>query len=188
MTAAPGAFVNEGEPLLHVANTGKLWLEARVPESEVGRLGTPSGAAFEVDGYAGGFAIEPGRNGRLVAVGQVVDAHSRTVPVLFEFANPERRLRLGLTARVQVFAGGAEEAVLIPASAVQDENGVAVVYLQTGGESFERRIVRSGPRDGERVAILAGVDPGQRVVSKGAYLIRLSTSSAAADGHAGHKH
>ena len=188
VTAAPGAFVNEGEPLLHVANTGKLWLEARVPESEVGRLGTPSGAAFEVDGYAGGFAIEPGRNGRLVAVGQVVDAQSRTVPVLFEFANPERRLRLGLTARVQVFAGGAEEAVLIPASAVQDENGVAVVYLQTGGESFERRIVRSGPRDGERVAILAGVDPGQRVVSKGAYLIRLSTSSAAADGHAGHKH
>jgi cobalt-zinc-cadmium efflux system membrane fusion protein len=59
-----------------------------------------------------------------------------------------------------------------------------VVYVQTGGESFERRIVRTGSRDGERVAILDGIEAGQRVVGKGAYLIRLSTSMSAAVGHA----
>jgi RND family efflux transporter MFP subunit len=184
VTAAAGAFVNEGAPLLHIANTGKLWLEARIPESDIGRVGKPSGAAFTVDGYDQGFAIDIGRNGSLIAVGGVVDAQTRTVPVIFEFANPERALRLGLTARIQVFAGSGQEAVLIPASAVQDENGAQVVYVQISGARFERRMVQTGARDGDRIAVVSGLEAGQRVVSKGAYLVRLSTSKAAAAGHA----
>jgi RND family efflux transporter MFP subunit len=183
VAVAPGAFVADGAPLFHVANTGRLWLEARVPESEIGRLGTPSGASFSVDGFDRPFVIEPGRNGKLIAVGGVVDAATRTVPAIFEFANPGG-LRLGMTAKAQLYAGQGVEGVLVPASAVQDESGTSVVYVQTGGESFERRIVRVGARDGEWVAILDGIEPGQRVVNKGGYLIRLSTSMSAAVGHA----
>lgn len=184
VAVAPGAFVAEGAPLFHVANTARLWLEARVPESEVGRLGKPSGAAFTVDGFAQPFVIEAGKNGRLIAVGGVVDANTRTVPAIFEFTNPDDNLRLGMTAKAQLYAGAGQEAVLIPATAVQDENGTQAVYVQTGGTSFERRIVRTGARDGTRIAILDGIEPGQRVVSQGAYLIRLSTAKAAAGGHA----
>lgn len=183
VTVAPGAYVAEGAPLFHVANTSRLWLEARVPESEVGRVGTPSGASFTVDGFDQPFVIEPGKNGKLIAVGGVVDAATRTVPAIFEFANPGG-LRLGMTAKARLYAGQGVEGVLVPASAVQDESGTSVVYVQTGGESFERRIVRMGARDGDHIAILDGIEPGQRVVSKGAYLIRLSTSMSAAVGHA----
>lgn len=184
VSAAAGAFVNEGAPIVHVANTSKLWLEARVPESEIGRLGTPTGAAFSVGGFAQPFTIESGKDGKLVAVGGVVDAQTRTVPVIFEFPNPDGALRLGMTAKAQLFSGEGTEAVLVPATAVQDESGTQVVYVQAGGESFERRIVQTGVRDGERIAIVAGIEPGQRVVSKGAYLIRLSTSKAGPAGHA----
>ena len=183
VAVAPGAFVNEGTPLFHVANTARLWLEARVPESEVGRLGKPGGAAFSVDGFAQPFVIEAGKNGKLVAVGGVVDATTRTVPAIFEFANPEGNLRLGMSARAQLYAGAGQQAVLVPASAVQDESGTQVVYVQTGGESFERRIVRTGARDGARIAILDGIEAGQRVVSQGAYLIRLSPSRTGPSGH-----
>jgi RND family efflux transporter MFP subunit len=181
---APGAFVAEGAPLFHIANTGKLWLETRVPESDIGRLGAPSGAWFALDGFASNFTIETGKNGRLVAVGGVVDAATRTVPVIFEFANPGRALPLGMTAKVQLFAGGSREGILVPASAVQDESGTQVVYVQSGGESFERSIVQVGARDGERVEIKAGLEAGQRVVAKGAYLIRLSSSKSGPSGHA----
>ncbi|MBU0499462.1 MAG: efflux RND transporter periplasmic adaptor subunit [Gammaproteobacteria bacterium] len=184
VAASAGAFLAEGAPLLHIADTGHLWLEARVPESEIGRLGTPSGAAFVVEGFDRTFRIEPGKNGKLVAVGAVIDAATRTIPVIFEFANPDSALRLGLTARVQLFAGGEQEALLVPAGAVQDESGTQAVYVQRGGESFERRIVQTGARDGDRIAITAGLEAGQRVVSRGAYLIRLSTSKAGPAGHA----
>ena len=183
VSVAAGAFVAEGAPLFHVANPARLWLEARVPESEIGRLGTPNGAAFVVDGFAQPFVIEPGKNGNLIGVGGVIDASTRTVPVIFEFANPGGSLRLGMMAKAQIFAGGDKEAVMVPASAVQDESGTLVVYVQSGGESFERRIVQTGARDGDRIAIVAGIEAGQRVVSKGGYLVRLSRSMAAPVGH-----
>jgi cobalt-zinc-cadmium efflux system membrane fusion protein len=66
--------------------------------------------------------------------------------------------------------------VLIPASAVQDENGVQVVYVQTGGESFERRIVRIGSATASASPSLPASIRGSVWSSKGAYLIRLSTS------------
>jgi RND family efflux transporter MFP subunit len=188
VAVAAGAFVEEGAPLVHIADTARLWLEARVPESEIGRLGTPAGAAFAVDGFPAMFEIDAARGGRLIAVGGVVDATTRTVPVVFELANPDRALRLGMLARVQLFAGRGTQGVVVPAGAVQDESGTRVVYVQTGGDTFERRIVGVGARDGDRIAIRAGLEPGERVVARGAYLIRLSTSKAAAAGHEGHSH
>jgi RND family efflux transporter MFP subunit len=183
VSVSAGAFVAEGAALVHIANTRKLWLEARIPESEIGRLGTPSGAGFAVDGFSERFAVDINKTGKLVAIGGVVDATTRTVPVIFEFENPGQALRLGMTAKVQIFSGQGQESVLIPASAVQDESGTPVVYVQTGGESFVRRLVQTGPRDGNNIAILAGLEPGERVVSKGAYLIRLSMSKTGPVGH-----
>ena len=120
----------------------------------------------------------------MIAIGNVVDAATRTVPVVFEFANPERKLRLGMSANVQIFSAGGAETVLAPASAVQDESGAQAVYVQLGGESFKRQLVRTGARDGESIAIVDGLTAGQRVVSRGAYLIRLSMSKSGPSGHA----
>ncbi|MDP2751105.1 MAG: efflux RND transporter periplasmic adaptor subunit [Rhodocyclaceae bacterium] len=184
VSISAGAFVTEGTSLFHIANTTRLWLEARVPESEVGRLKTPTGAAFMVDGFTSSFVIEPGKNGKLIGVGGAVDASTRTVPVIFEFSNTGGVLRLGMTAKAQIFADADQEFILIPASAVQDESGTQVVYVQTGGESFERRIVQTGIRDGDRMTIIAGIEQGQRVVNRGGYLIRLSMSKAGPAGHA----
>lgn len=183
VAVSSGTFVAEGNPLFHVANTKRLWLETRVPESDIGRLGTPTGASFTVDGFDHTFTIDE-RNGRLIAVGGIVDAATRTVPVVFEFANPGNTLRLGMAASAQLFAGSGTESVLVPASAVQDESGTQAVYVLTSGESFQRRIVQTGARDGDHIAILSGLEPGLRVVSKGAYLIRLSTSMTGPSGHA----
>lgn len=184
VNVAQGAFVNEAMPLFHLVNNRLLWLEARVPESEFGRLDSPSGAWFSVDGGGAGIQIEVGKNGRLLAIGGVVDSTTRTVPVIFEFNPGSRPLPIGLSAKVQIYAGQGQEGVLIPASAVQDESGSNVVYVQQGEEAFERRLVQTGGRDAELIEIKAGLKAGERVVSQGSYLIRLSTSKSEPAGHA----
>lgn len=184
---SPGAFAAEGSLLFHIADRRVLWLELRVPESETARLATPSGAAFRVDGIDRGFEIATGKNGRLIAVGGAVDAATRTVPVIFEFADPDPRLRIGMAAKAQVLAGAPREVVAVPASAVLDENGISTVFVMIGGESFERKSVRLGVREGDWIEVVEGLEPGQRVVSRGAWLVKLASANTAQIGH-GHAH
>lgn len=184
---SPGAFAEEGALLFHIADRRTLWLELRVPESDAARLASPTGAAFRVAGDERSIEIIPGQNGRLIAVGGVVDAVTRTVPVVFEFSAAHRNLPIGMAVQAQVFAGGAGGAVAIPATSVLDEGGMAVVFVMTGGESFERRQVRLGAREGDWVEVLDGLTAGQRVVSRGAYLVKLASTGTAQIGH-GHAH
>lgn len=186
----PGAFVQAGTPLFHIVDRRRLWLELRVPEHALAALGAPAGASFQVGGVT--VELDPARGGaRLVAVGGVVDPVTRTVPVVFEFA-PDApglpaHLPVGLAVAAQVYTGAVQAAVAIPVSSVVDENGVPVVYVQTGGETFERRVVRLGARAGDWVTVLEGLTPGSRVVSRGAYLVKLAASGAGEIGH-GHVH
>lgn len=184
---SPGAFAQEGALLFHIADRKKMWLELRVSESEAMRLRDVSGAAFRVPGSDASVEIVAGQNGKLVAVGGAVDATTRTLPVVFEFSPPDAQLPIGMAVQAQVFAGGTRAAVAIPASSVLDEGGMSVVFVMTSGESFERRTVRLGARDGDWVEVLEGLTPGQRVVSRGAYLVKLASTGTAQIGH-GHAH
>lgn len=183
----PGAFLAEGAPLLHVVDPSRLWLEARVPESELGRLDRATGGWFRVEGFPETFDFSVGRNARLVAVGGVVDRESRTVPVIFELAEVDRRLRIGMSARVGIAVGAADDAIAVPVSAVVEEGGRNVVFVQRTGERFARREVELGPRDGAWVAVRRGLQEGERVVSRGAYLVKLAGGVAKVEGH-GHAH
>ena len=63
VSAAPGAFIEEGRELFRVVNLDRLWLEVQVPEADIGRIGKPTGAWFEVDGVDRSSRSAPGRAG-----------------------------------------------------------------------------------------------------------------------------
>jgi RND family efflux transporter MFP subunit len=182
-----GAFLREGDLLLHVVDARRLRLEVRVPEAAVGRLARPSGVWFRVEGFDRGFDLRAGDNAELVAYGGVVDPASRTVPLVMAFASPDPALHIGMSAQVQVFGGEGRETPAVPATAVLDEGGQSVVYVQTGGETFARRVVQTGLHDGDWVAVVQGLEPGERVVAHGAYLVRLASAQTGAASH-GHEH
>lgn len=185
--AAPGAFVAEGQELFHVVDLDRLWLEVLVPEADIGRIGTPSGASFTVDGFPRPFEVALSKGGAPVAFGGVVDPQSRTVPLVFEVSNPGRTLRAGMYARVRVLTGQARKVLAIPASAVVDDGKQEVAYVLSSGEAFERRPLRLGVRDGELVEVVEGLAPGERVVSRGAWQVRLAAAGGALPAH-GHVH
>jgi RND family efflux transporter MFP subunit len=182
-----GSYVEEGDEMFHIVDTDRLWLEASVAEADVGRLQSPQRAWFSVEGFERSFTVDPATGGQLVAFGTLVDPVRRTVPVLFELPNPERRLRVGMFADVRIATGESAEDTAVPVSAIVEEAGQDVVYVMLGGESFERRVVRLGIRDGDYVRVVEGVEPGERVVTVNAYLVRLAGASPAAAGH-GHAH
>ena len=184
---SPGAYVQEGQLLFHIADPRALWLELRIPESEAARVTAPSGATFQVEGIEQSFEVIAGTNARLIGSGALVDPATRTVPVTFEIQKPHPGLKIGMAVKARVFVGEAQNALAVPAEAVVDESGVSVVFVQTGGESFQRRPVRTGARDGDWIQVLDGLEPGQRLVTRGAYLVKLAATRTGELGH-GHAH
>lgn len=184
---APGEFLEEGAAMFDLVDLDALWLEARIPEAEVGRVRRAAGAWFEVDGFEAPFSVGGEHGGHLVTLGGVVDEQSRTLPLIFEIENPRHDLRPGMFARVHILTGAMAPGPAIPVGAVVDEQGESVAYVQAGGERFERRPLRLGVRDGELVQVLEGLTAGERVVSRGAYFVRLAAASGAVPAH-GHAH
>jgi membrane fusion protein, heavy metal efflux system len=130
----------------------------------------------------------PLRTSRRVAVGRVVDRQTRAVPIVFELDDPPPSVAVGQAVTLRLIRATRADGVSIPAGAVVDDAGQAVVFVQVGGESFERRPVRlGGPREGGYVHIVGGLEPGERIVTRGAHLVRLAALSPQTPGH-GHVH
>jgi cobalt-zinc-cadmium efflux system membrane fusion protein len=184
LLVAPGAWVSEGQALARVVDRDRLWLDVAVPEAYVAELDEVSGAWFRLDGVSGVLELPASA---LVSVGVEVGPDTRTLSVRFRVDNVRRELFAGMTTLAHVIVDSPRLTTAVPASALVDDGGVDVVYVQTGGESFARRPVQLGIRDGANVEVLDGVAPGEWVVSRGAHAVKLASSSTAAIGH-GHAH
>jgi multidrug efflux pump subunit AcrA (membrane-fusion protein) len=154
---------------------------------------TPEASARLDDGVAG-LVLDTGASSisaevsveelRLVAVAPEVDPRSGTVEALIEVARSVDELKPGLRATAQILLPGEVEGMVLPDSAVIDDAGVPVVYVQLGGESFSRRAVDILHRQGDLV-LVDGVLPGERVVTLGGAAIRRASllASGSVEGH-----
>ncbi len=187
-----GATVGEHVPadraIFTVLDAGTVFIEARVPESDLPRLGSSRDAVYETPDARGRFVpILPDGGGRLVLVGPEVDAATRTIPLVYELSNPEGRLRLGMALNIYIESARAEEAPAVPDAALVDEDGRFVAFVQVSGETFEKRDLTLGIRDSGFAQILQGLAPGERVVTRGAYAVRLASVATSSPAH-GHEH
>jgi membrane fusion protein, heavy metal efflux system len=182
-----GELIHSDRKLFHVVNLDTLWIEANVSEYDLARVQKAPGASYRLAAYPDGIVPITSGGGRLIDIGAMVDPDTRTVTIRYEVPNPDGILRVGMFADLLVETNHRQTALAVPKDAVVDEGGEVVVYLQRGGETFERRRVEVGIRDANQVEIRNGLAAGDRVANKGAYTIRLSTLSSAIPAH-GHAH
>lgn len=179
---AAGARVEAGASLFRIVDPDVVWLQSFVPAGRVPVIAGSDPARFRVDGLDSDFTSR-----RLLSVGAAVDPVRRMVPVLHEVGNPGGRLRIGALARVALSTGVPRQGMLVPASALVDEDGRPIVYVQVDGELFEARRVTLGGRTGDQVLVVGGIVAGERVVTGAAFQVRLASLSTAVPAH-GHEH
>lgn len=178
-----GAYVEVGQPVAIVTQTRRLQLRAEVSERDYAQLAKVSSANFRPS-YTDKLYKTADLNGRLVAYGKAAaDEASFYIPVTFEFDNVGDIVP-GSYAEVYLLTSPEEGVVSIPISALTEEQGLYYIYIQLCEEEYEKRGVTLGRRDGERVEILHGLHGGERVVTQGAYQVKLaSVSTAIPHGH-----
>ncbi len=163
-----GEQVAAGEAILEIINLDTVWVEAPIFERDLNRLGGGAGATFTTAAYP-----DQEFRGTVVDIGAVINEATRAATVVFQVPNGGRALRIGMQANVRLDAGESVTAMMIPTSAVLDNEGKKIVYVLLSGEEFQRREVTLGDAYGDKVAVLSGLDKGERVVTQGAYQIRL---------------
>ena len=167
--ATLGEVVNPTDQLFTVADLSRLWLELDIYERDLARI--DRGQQVEVV-----TAAFPNRvfTGRIVYVGDIVDPDSRTVRARVELPNPDGALRPGMftTATISLAEGGAT-VMVVPVAAIQEIEGRQVVFVpgEQPGE-FRAQPVQVGASSDAGVIILSGLQPGDSVVTNGAFLLR----------------
>ncbi len=184
---ATGEFVPEGTAILRTLDPELVQIHAYVPESMAARLQELSGADAALPGRAGDWLpVVNAELGRLVAIGVEVNHENRTIPVHLETPNTKGQFRVGQQLTVQLHVGQAKNVLAVPASALIEEAGLTTVYVQVAGETFQKRVVKTGLRDGNWVQVLSGIRSGEMVVVENAYAIRLASVAGAALPHSHH--
>lgn len=180
-----GQFVKEGDPLILITQNKTVQLLAEVPLQYQNELYNIESAKFKTPTTSESQSIS-NFNGKLVSIGKTVDSNTGYIPVVFDLEN-KGNIIAGSFAEVFLITKEQQEGIVIPRAALMKDYSSHYVYVQTGGESFEKREVTLGIDDGSDVQILSGLREGDWVVTKGAYQIKMASMSNSIPAH-GHSH
>lgn len=160
-----GQYVNTGEVLFNIADLSKVWVEIDVFENEVPYVRV--GQQVEIRS-----AVEHGSafNGRISFVYPFHDPKTHTVKARVEMPNPGYKLKpdmfVNAIIRVPLAKG-----IVVPVTAVIDTGKHQLVWIEMSPGMFEPREVQAGERIDDKVQILSGIKPGDKVAVSGSYLI-----------------
>lgn len=161
------AFTGEGidlkEPLFRVSDLKLVWATADVYEDDMARMRVGQPVKVTVAALPQETFI-----GKLTYIGRQVNEDTRTLPVRIEIANPEIKLKPGMFATIYIQTAEPAPSIIVPREAVIDSTGHYLVFLETKG-GYQPCRVKLGRSLGDTVEIVDGLQPGQRLVVRGAF-------------------
>jgi cobalt-zinc-cadmium efflux system membrane fusion protein len=170
---SPGEAVDTAQELITVADLSTVWVLGDVYQRDIGSVRTNQPAHVSVETYPGDSFT-----GRVTHVSDVLDPASRTAKVRVEVPNRDGRLKPGMFVTVQLPAAGEQQALVIPSTALQEIDGQPAVFVQSSDTTFQKRVIETGPTVAGFVPVVAGLKPGERVVTDGAFMLKSKLKAA----------
>jgi membrane fusion protein (multidrug efflux system) len=176
-----GQVVSPGTPIASLQSVSPIHADFWLPQQALAELSPGQRVRMRTDAFR-----DRTWDGEITTVNPEVDAATRNVRVRATFPNPDGRLRPGMYANVEVLSTEERSVLVIPATAVmfapygdsvfaveekKDEAGQTTTVVR-------QKFVRTGDRRGDLVAVVSGLEPGETVVSSGAFKLRNGTAVA----------
>ena len=180
-----GDYVTIGQPLVSITQNHRLFLRAEVSEKYYPSLRTIGSANFKTPYDNKVYELKE-LNGRLLSFGKSAGENSFYVPVTFEFDN-KGDIIPGSFVEVYLLSSPMENVLSLPRTALTEEQGLFFAYLQLDEEGYKKQEVTLGADNGKSVQVLSGIKAGDRVVTQGAYQVKLASASNAIPAHS-HEH
>lgn len=181
-----GQYIEIGHPIISISQNANLLLTADIQQKYAPVLGDILSANIRTLYDNKTYALSE-LNGKIVSYGRNVSPDNFMIPVTIQIDNKESFV-LGGFAEVYLKAFSNSAALTVPNTSMLEEQGQFFVMVQVTPELFEKRVVQIGATDGIKTEVLSGLDQSERIVSKGAMLVKLAQAAAALDPHSGHVH
>jgi cobalt-zinc-cadmium efflux system membrane fusion protein len=166
--ATLGEVVEPTTQLFALADTTRMWVWIDVYEHDIAAVASGQTVTFTISGTE-----EPVFSGKVTWVGTEVNATTRTARVRAEMANPAGRLRANQFGQARIQIEPEHDALVIPRAAVQDDGKIQIVFLPLGDAVYHPQPVKTIPTErDEMVEVIQGLEPGQRVVTSRAYILK----------------
>ncbi|MEP6262675.1 MAG: efflux RND transporter periplasmic adaptor subunit [Gillisia sp.] len=179
-----GAFVDQGAELVTIGTHRSSMLQTKLSTSHNPTKESIANIWYQNENGDWKEVVESG--GSVISVGKDVENQSPLIQVYVQ-VNDEVNMPDGSFTQVQIALGKPETGIVAPEAALLEDYGSYSVIVQTGGESFERRPIKIGKRNGKNVQVLSGLDAGEVVVTSGNYQVKMASMSGETPGH-GHAH
>ena len=181
-----GSYVEAGQPIVTVAQNKTLLLSAEVQQKYAPMLGSIASANIRTVQDNQTYSLEQ-LNGKVLSFGKATNSDNFLIPVALQIDNIGNFTAGGF---VEVYLKTLTNtlALTVPTSSLLEDQGTFFVYVQVTPELFEKREIKIGATDGVRTEIKTGLNSGERIVTKGAILIKLAQATGTLDAHSGHVH
>ncbi len=156
-----------GQMLYTIADLSVLQVVAEVYERDLSRVARGARVSVTIEAYPGETF-----DGTIVYVGDVVDQTTRTIKVRCSVVNRGLKLKPEMFARVNLKMGSGTPVLVLPKEAVMEVGGQEFVFVQGADGKYVRRPVMTGLASGDTIQIREGLQAGEKVVVKGALLIK----------------
>ncbi len=172
--AFPGQRVTPETELFTLLDLNGVWVVADVFEADAQKVRVGQSAKVGIAGSSESLFA------RVTFIQPQVDPATRTVKVRLELLNPKLQLKPDMWVDVAIDLGGGRR-LTVPADAVLDAGTTKTIFVDHGNGYFEPRAVETGTRFADRVEILKGLKPGERIVTSGTFLLNSESQMKKAD-------
>lgn len=181
-----GQYVEAGQPIVSISQNKTLVLHAEVQQKYDKLLGNISNANIRTLHNNQAYTLAE-LNGKVLSYGRNTNTDNYLIPVSLQIDNKGSFIAGGFV-ELYLKTTTNTQAITVPNDALLEEQGNYFVYVQINPELFEKREVNPGATDGLRTEILKGLSENERIVTKGATLIKLAQATGTLDAHSGHNH
>ena len=157
-----GDMAVPGTPLLTIMDISRVVARINIPQNQGGSVKV--GQMAEVIPADGGDTVP----GKVTVVSPATDANSTTLQIWVQADNPGERLKPGASVHVKIITELVKNATTVPSAAILpgEEGGTAVLVIDANSVAH-RHVVKLGIREGDKIQILNGCQPGDEVVVVG---------------------
>jgi cobalt-zinc-cadmium efflux system membrane fusion protein len=163
----PGASVNPGDNLFFISDLSSVWVVAQVQENNLASLKNGAPVRIKVAAYP-----HETFTGRIARIGEILNPETRTVEVRCVVDNRFGKLKPEMFATISLAIGEKHNALMVNQTALHEMDGQTVVFVAQGNNSFEKRTIKTGRRQGDLVEVIEGLSRGEKVVTGGSFQLK----------------